>query len=368
MLRSLSGRSLSVLPDALSSIGATAVKPTVPQIQTCMVSDTSRSQFNTICSIRCSAECTVPCSTFDGSRADANPTLCGSVSPDAHNFAFITGAVTGAPTIDQIQSHIKANTLPIFRAPIDSGCTASCTDTLARLVNIRPCDEDFKAANGSMCKCTAIGDMPILAKDSTGKILRFVFTNVRYVPDFKYTLISVKQIWRDQGIKSLFADSGRLMFPDGNSVPYDPRFKLYAVTLISEPMLINSLGAVEKKKSKAESSHGNTCCVGFHNVKSTSHVARLPAAQASELLHRRCHMGVNKVRALPHVSGDAPKILGSAIPCTCVHCAAAQIRRAGHSGAMDTPDPEPGILHVDLKGPFPLICDRKISLRRVLHR
>ena len=32
----------------------------------------------------------------------------------------------------------------------------------------------------------------------------------------------------------------------------------------------------------------------------------------------------------------------------------AQIRRAGHSGAMDTPDPEPGILHIDLKGPFPL--------------
>ena len=354
LLRSLSGRSLSVLPDALSSIGVTTVKPTVPQSQTCMVSDTSCSRFNTICSIQCSAECTVPCSTFNCSRADANPTLCGSVSPDAHNFAFITGAVTGAPTIDQIQGHIKANTLPIFRAPIDSGCTASCTDTLARLVNIRPCDEDFKAANGSMCKCTAIGDMPILAKDSTGKIFRFVFTNVRYVPDFKYTLISVKQIWRDQGIKSLFADSGRLMFPDGNSMPYDPRFKLYAITLISEPMLINSLGAVEKKKSKAESSNGNTCCVGFHNVKSTSHVARLPAAQASELLHRRCHMGVNKVRALPHVSGDAPKILGSAIPCTCVHCAAAQIRRAGHSGAMDAPDPEPGILHVDLKGPFPL--------------
>jgi hypothetical protein len=280
--------------------------------------------------------------------------LRGSVSPDALNFALITGVATGAPTVDQIQSHIKANTLPIFRAPIDSGCTASCTDTLARLVNVRPCDEDFKAANGSMCKCISIGDMPVLAKDSTGKIFRFVFTNVRYVPEFKYTLISVKQIWRDQGIKSLFADSGRLMFPDGNSLPYDPRFKLYAITLISEPMLINSLGAIEKKKSTAETSNGNTCCVGFHNVKSTSHVARLPAAQASELLHRRCHMGVNKVRALPHVSGDAPKILGSAIPCTCVHCAAAQIRRAGHSGSMDAPDPEPGILHVDLKGPFPL--------------
>ena len=364
LLRSFSGRSSSILSDALSSIAATATKPTEPWSQMCVVADTSHSRsnrrwlthcsrFNTIGSTRCSTECTVPCSTFDGSRTDTNPTLRGS-SPNSLNFVLLTDVATGAPTVDQIQSQIKANTLPIFRAPIDSGCTATCTDTLAHLINVRPCDEDFKAANGSMCKCSAIGDMPILAKDSTGKIFRFVFTNVRYVPEFKYTLISVKQIWRDQGIKSLFADSDMLMFPDGNSLPFDPRFNLYAITLISEPMLVNGLGAIEKKKSKTETYHGNTCCVGFHNIKSTSHVARLPAAQASELLHRRCHMGVNKVRALPHVSGDAPKILGSAIPCTCVHCAAAQIRRAGHSGAMDAPDPEPGILHIDLKGPFPL--------------
>ena len=194
--------------------------------------------------------------------------------------------------------------------------------------------------------------MPVLMKDSTGRIFRFVFTNVRYVPEFKYTLISVKQIIREQNIKPSFADPEDLVFPGGISVPFDPRFRLYAITLISEPMLTNGLAAIEK--SETEIHNGNFCCVGFHNVKSTSHVARLPAAQASELLHRRCHMGINKIRALPHVSGDAPKILGSAVPCTCVHCAAAQIRRAGHSGAMDTPDPEPGILHIDLKGPFPL--------------
>ena len=70
-------------------------------------------------------------------------------------------------------------------------------------------------------------------------------------------------------------------------------------------------------------------------------------------------MGINKIRSLPHVSNDAPKILGSAVPCSCVHCAAAQIRRAGHSGAMDTPDPEPGVLHIDLKGPFPLSVSGK---------
>ena len=111
-------------------------------------------------------KCTTPCSTFDGSRTDTKPTLCGS-SPrglgttegdrglgttegDAPNFALLTGIETGVPSVDQIQSQIKANTLPIFRAPVDSGCTATCTDTLARLINVRPCDEDFRAANGSL--------------------------------------------------------------------------------------------------------------------------------------------------------------------------------------------------------------------------
>ena len=66
------------------------------------------------------------------------------------------------------------------------------------------------------------------------------------------------------------------------------------------------------------------------------------------------HCGINKIKALPHVSGDAPKILASAVPSSCVHCAASHIRRAAHSGTLDAPDPEPGVLHVDLKGPFPL--------------
>ena len=351
LLRSLSGRTRSPLPDVLIAADGQCNS----SCQSCVVAKPSLSQFNMIGSNGCCTECTSACSTAWRSHSDAR-TLCGS-SIDARlgyqpQLAFISGDTIGMPSVDQIQSQINADSLPIFRAPIDSGCTATCTNTLAHLVNTRKCNEVFDAANGEKCKCDTIGDMPVLAKDSTGKIFRFVFTNVRYVPEFKYTLISVKQCKREQGIKPSFDDPEVLTFPNGSSVPFDPRFRLYTVTLISEPMLINGLASIEKSKTAAET--GNSCCVGFHNVKSTSHIARLPAAQASELIHRRCHMGVNKIRALPHVSSDAPKILGSAIPCTCVHCAASQIRRAGHSGAMNTPDPEPGVLHIDLKGPFPL--------------
>ena len=46
------------------------------------------------------------------------------------------------------------------------------------------------------------------------------------------------------------------MFPGGISVPFDPRFRLYAITLISEPMLTNGLAAIEK--SETEIHNGNS--------------------------------------------------------------------------------------------------------------
>ena len=185
-----------------------------------------------------------------------------------------------------------------------------------------------------------------------------MLTDVRYVPDFKYTLIAVKQIWKEHRIDSLFADVNKLVFPSGESVPFDARFRLPVITLVSEPLILEWIAGRNRGAGRERDSH--QCNVGFHNIKSVAHIARLPAAQAGELMHRRCHLGVNKIRALPHVTGDAPKILASAVPGSCVHCAAAQIRLSGHSGTLNAPEPEPGALHIDLKGPFPMFDERKI--------
>ena len=212
----------------------------------------------------------------------------------------------------------------------------------------------FDAANGEICKCTAIGDMPVLAKDSTGKIFRFVFTNVRYVPEFKYTLISVKQMQARARHQAIVRRLEQVDVPQWQLECHSTRGSDCTPSPLSASRCSsNGLAAIEKS-NRGQAKVKNVSCVGFHNVKSTSHVARLPAAQASELIHRRCHHGRQQDTGSAACVGDAPKILGSAIPCTCVHCAAAQIRRAGHSRHMDTPDPEPGILHIDLKGPFPL--------------
>ena len=76
-------------------------------------------------------------------------------------------------------------------------------------------------------------------------------------------------------------------------------------------------------------SHASTRYLGYHRVGASSHIARLPAAQAAELIHRRCLLGVDKLRAAPHTTADAPRVLASATavpPSAAV--AAARIRRA----------------------------------------
>lgn len=61
--------------------------------------------------------------------------------------------------------------------------------------------------------------------------------------------------------------------------------KLPIVTLISSH-LISKLEP--KSSAEPQKQVKQTCCVGFHNLKSVSHIVKLPAAQASELIHRRC--------------------------------------------------------------------------------
>ena len=90
--------------------------------------------------------------------------------------------------------------------------------------------------------------------------------------------------------------------------------------------------------------------LGWHSVGSSSHIAKLAASQAAELLHRRSHRGIDKIRALPHTTTDAPKVLASAnAVCPCDSCAQANIKRKSHSGSLSAPAPEPGVLHFDLK-------------------
>ena len=88
-----------------------------------------------------------------------------------------------------------------------------------------------------------IGDMPVIARSknadgSLGTPCCMIFTNVRCVPKFSYTLLSVNQLWDEQRIHAVFADQRHLKLPnsaDNINIPYDPLggTKANQVTLVS---------------------------------------------------------------------------------------------------------------------------------------
>ena len=56
---------------------------------------------------------------------------------------------------------------------------------------------DDQVRAGELCAChhnaTLVGDLPIVATTAAGKRIEFTITNVRFVPAFQYTLLSVAQ-------------------------------------------------------------------------------------------------------------------------------------------------------------------------------
>ena len=107
--------------------------------------------------------------------------------------------------------------------------------------------------------------------------------------------------------------------------------------------------------SSVDDNNVHTCLLGFHKPKSTSHISRLSAAEAGELVHRRSHMGSVKIRGASIASVDAPQNLNKYkgdSATTCPHCALVQIKKVSHGNTLHTPAARPGKLHIDLKGPL----------------
>ena len=108
----------------------------------------------------------------------------------------------------------------IISGAVDSGCTGHVTPNPHWLVNRRPCTDTFRAAAGSKHVAAEIGDMPVIARDRHGGLHYKLITNVRCVPTFAYTLLSVGQLWLELKIDSLFADSLCCRLHDGTELPY----------------------------------------------------------------------------------------------------------------------------------------------------
>jgi len=329
-----------------------------------------------------------------------------------------------------------------IQAVADSGATGHVTWNPRWLVNTRACSDNFTAANGTKVSALCIGDLPVATRGRDGKVYSLVVRNVRCIPEFKFTLLSVGQLWDEHRIDSIFRDSRCVQLPGGSELPFEQKQRLPTLRMMSlagvsaqashrlaasgitapsassapavsstrgVPRTISALAAAavtvprwigervstasahfyhrrdshsrrrdlhaladsaeptatdacaeceptatdanawyERRDAAAADAElaqplasatapGGTSSVplGYHRIGTASHIARRSGSQAAEVLHRRCHAGINVIRALPFTTSDAPKCLGSATAVhACDHCAVGKIKKTSHSGTL----------------------------------
>jgi hypothetical protein len=73
-----------------------------------------------------------------------------------------------------------------------------------------PCNDKITAANGLVHKAVCIGDVPVSARDTNGVKHYFKIKNVRCLPSFTNTLLSVDQLWQLSNFDVRFGNLNQL--------------------------------------------------------------------------------------------------------------------------------------------------------------
>ena len=94
--------------------------------------------------------------------------------------------------------------------------------------------------------------------------------------------------------------------------------------------------------------------LSIHSVRSTSHVNTLSADGVTSLVHRRLHLGAERLRKLPASTNDAPDALTSARLTSCPSCIEANGSHLPHPGSHYVPSHPGRLVHGDIAGPFVL--------------
>ena len=100
---------------------------------------------------------------------------------------------------------------------LDSGATSSCCRDLASFSNLRTHGDlpRVRVASGKFVPCAGIGDINITLRQTDGTTIPLRLHNVLYVPTLAFNLVSVKRMYHDSKISTLFSDGAKLFFPDG---------------------------------------------------------------------------------------------------------------------------------------------------------
>ena len=220
-------------------------------------------------------------------------------------------------------------------AVIDSGCSWHCHPYADDLINTRPCNDTMTGIDGKPQSVTCIGDLPALTRDHLGTWKRIIIRNVRCVPTFSDTLISVDQFWQDSKVDTLFNSTRCLAVPASGEepsldLPFDRKENLYkwAILPTNRYASLRSTKSTDSRALKAT----------IHRPNSTSFFNALPPDEALELLHRRLHIGFDLIRRLGTLSKDVPQNISKGHAHDCEHCKTAKVTQRGyHTPAKHTP-------------------------------
>ena len=148
--------------------------------------------------------------------------------------------------------------------------------------------------------------------------------NVRCVPQFGCTLVSVDQLFEETRTRTHFNDVRQIAPARGPAIPFIRKDGLYILEAAGIRHSLAAPGDSSKSKSTVRA-----LLTRPHSAHASSFLANLPPDQAAELLHRRLHIGAERIRRLPRYSADIPENVASAVPSTCAHCVEANATRLG---------------------------------------
>lgn len=254
----------------------------------------------------------------------------------------LQGAVRGHAALSSLvrPDGRKVGSIP---AVVDSGCTFHAHPDRRHLTNLRACNDLLIDANGTEHKASLIGDLRACVTDDKSRVHSITLHNVRYVPTFVSTLISVKQLWDEQGLDSRFRSDMMCLTADASSAglgqrhfPLSFRQGLYVWDVL--PGTSSLLASAASGNLAPQPAAGSACVgSGFHKPHDGKRVSRLSSELSAEIMHMRLHGGIEAMRRLPSMVADSPPGLANTRVSSCAHCVEANATRHSHTGVSYSP-------------------------------
>eukprot|EP00965_Chrysotila_dentata_P257369 6212866-Pleurochrysis_carterae.AAC.2 len=173
--------------------------------------------------------------------------------------------------------------------------------------------------------------------DAHGNMQQLTLRNVRCVPSFRDSLLSVNQLWASTSTECRFgstlallsppcATGGRLLLPFGRSAG------LYVWRVI-----------LRDSASPSNAARAMT----IHASRSRHYVNVMSPRDATVCPHRRLHIGATRLRQLPKLTADAPASLASGRLDGCAACSEANAPELSHPGELYTPSYAGRLVHAE---------------------